>query len=138
MDLGERPEEKRTQTDGLVVEDKAVQTEAEIGSKENPFLLDDICDNHEAVSDNEDEDDADSPEAVDDDKFFFGTAFEKVEEFDGHLDDSNPWHPDLDKPLFPSQIIGFQWMASRHEKGGGLVGDKVGCGKVISRSLSEI
>ena len=102
MDLGEQRGEKTTQTDGLVVEDKAVQTEAEIGSKENPFLLDDICDNHKAVSGDEDEDDTDSPEAVDDDKLFFGTAFEKVEEFDHHLDDSNPWHLDLDKPLFPS------------------------------------
>jgi SNF2 family DNA or RNA helicase len=138
MDLGESVEAP-TQTDVPVLADKAVQTDADMGTKDNPFLLDDddLFNPHGAVSDEDEEDitEADPP-AVDDDKFFYGTAFEKVEEFDHHLDESNPWHPDLSKPLFPSQIIGFRWMASRHVKGGGLVGDKVGCGKVIPWNLS--
>ena len=62
--------------------------------------------------------------------FVYGTAFEKVDEYDGYLDEKNPWHPDLAKPLFDSQIIGFRWMADRHRMGGGLICDKVGCGKV--------
>lgn len=131
--------EAATQTDSPVVADKAVQTDTDLGSKENPFLLDDDLYNpHDAVSDEEDADDmteTEPPRPANDDKFFFGTAFEKVEEFDHHLDDPNPWHPDLNRPLFPSQIIGFRWMASRHARGGGLVGDKVGCGKVLSQSL---
>jgi len=92
-------------------------------------------DTHGAISGDE-MDDVDEEEAsrVDDDKFFFGTAFEKVEEFDHYLDQPNPWHPDLSKPLFDSQIIGFRWMVSRHPKGGGLIGDKVGCGKAFSMS----
>lgn len=113
------------------VDDKAVQTEADLGTKANPLSVDDdddSLDDHGAIS--EDEDTEPEPPVPDDDKFFFGTAFEKLEEFDHHLDEPNPWHYDLNKPLFPSQIIGFRWMASRHSKGGGLVGDKVGCGKV--------
>lgn len=121
-----------TQTDESTVDDKSVQTEAELGTKENPLSIDnddDVLDDHGAISDDEE---MESESAVpDDDKFFFGTAFEKVEEFDHHLDDPNPWHEDLQKPLFPSQIIGFRWMATRHLKGGGLVGDKVGYGKVL-------
>jgi hypothetical protein len=73
-------------------------------------------------------------DASEEDKFFFGTAFEKVAEFDHHLDDPNPWHPDSLKPLFPSQIIGFRWMMSRHRHGRGLIGDKVGYGKVLSQT----
>jgi len=96
-------------------------------------LDDEELDPHDAVSEDEDlaPDIVEAPNPIDDDKYFFGTAFEKVEEFDNHLDDPNPWHPELKKPLFHSQIIGFRWMASRHSKGGGLIGDKVGCGKVI-------
>lgn len=30
----------------------------------------------------------------------FGSAF--VEQYENHLDEPNPWHPDLRKPLFPS------------------------------------
>ena len=140
MNFGDESAETFTQTDSLIVADKAIQTEAFLGSKENPLLLEeeDIYDPHDAVSDEEENDDTsktDSRPAPDEDKFFFGTAFEKVEEFDHHLNDLNPWHPDLNKPLFPSQIIGFRWMASRHAKGGGLIGDKVGCGKVLFQSL---
>ena len=68
------------------------------------------------------------------DNFIFGTEFEKVGEYDHYLDEKNPWHEDLVKPLFDAQIIGFRWMADQHEKGGGLVGDKVGCGKVLPPS----
>lgn len=140
MKFGGESAEKFTRTDSLVIADKAVQTEAFLGSKENPLSLEDedIYNPHDAVSDEDEDDDTsqtDSRCIPDEDKFFFGTAFEKVEEFDHHLDDPNPWHPDLNKSLFPSQIIGFRWMASRHAKGGGLIGDKVGCGKVLSQSL---
>ena len=62
--------------------------------------------------------------------FEFGSAFEKVAEFEKYLDDPNPWDPDFAVKLFPCQIIGFRWMCSRHSKGGGLVADKVGLGKV--------
>jgi SNF2 family DNA or RNA helicase len=121
-----------TQTDEPMVDDKSVQTEADLGTKENPLSIDnddDALDDHGAISG--DEEMEPEPTVPDDDKFFFGTAFEKVEEFNHHLDDMNPWHEDLQKPLFPSQIIGFRWMATRHLKGGGLVGDKVGYGKVL-------
>jgi hypothetical protein len=103
------------------------------GSKENPWSIEDDLDlNHGAVSEDElgDGEAAELPQTLEDDSFFFGTVFEKVDEFDHHLNDENPWHPDLTKSLFPSQIIGFRWMLSRHGKGGGLIGDKVGCGKV--------
>ena len=140
MDLGKGYAEASTQTDDHIIADKAVQTDADLGSKENPLLLDDneIYNPHDAVSDEEEDNDTaeiDPLCAADDDRIFYGTAFEKVEEFDHHLDDLNPWHPDLNKPLFPSQIIGFRWMASRHAKGRGLIRDKVGCGKVLSPSL---
>ena len=105
------------------------------GTQANPFILDDEdLDPHGAISNDEDV----APEPVeplnpiDDDKYFFGTTFEKTDEFDHHIDEPNPWHSDLKRPLFDSQIIRFRWMASRHSKGGGLVGDKVGCGKVIA------
>lgn len=62
--------------------------------------------------------------------FEFGSAFEKVAEFEKYLDGPNPWDPDFAVKLFPCQIIGFRWMCSRHSKGGGLVADKVGLGKV--------
>jgi hypothetical protein len=68
------------------------------------------------------------------DNFIFGTEFEKVVDYDHYLDEKNPWHEDLVKPLFDAQIIGFHWMIDQHEKGGGLVGDKVGCGKVLPPS----
>jgi len=64
-----------------------------------------------------------------------GSAFEKVDKYGRHLDDPNPWHPHLRKPLFPSQIICFRWMIDRHKEGGGIVGDKVGVGKVIPYHL---
>jgi SNF2 family DNA or RNA helicase len=106
-----------------------------LGTKEDPLQLDDdeLFDNHNAISEDEESEDETqaAATAVEEDKFFFGSVFEKVEEFDQHLDDPNPWHPHLARPLFPAQIIGFRWMASRHAKGGGLIGDKVGCGKVL-------
>jgi hypothetical protein len=59
-----------------------------------------------------------------------GEAFDKSQEFDRYLNDPNPWHPDLRRKLFQAQVIGFRWMADRHTKGGGLIFDAVGCGKV--------
>ena len=105
-----------------------------LGTKEDPVSLDDDdrIDNHQAISDDEMEDTAlAEPTVHEEDKFFFGSVFEKVEEYDHHLDEPNPWHPDLAKALFHSQIIGFRWMTGRHSKGGGLIGDKVGCGKIL-------
>lgn len=143
MKIGEQSEEPQIS--------KAVQTEPvleevprpeppfpgpngfEGGTLANPFTVEDEdLDPHDAISDDEDNapELVEPPNPIDDDKYFFGTAFEKADEFDNHLDDPNPWHPDLKRPLFDSQIIGFRWMASRHSKGGGLIGDKVGCGKV--------
>jgi hypothetical protein len=107
------------------------------GTKENPLNIDDDeeFNPHRAVSDDEPFDTEKSAlQPSEEDKFFFGSIFAKVEEFDRHLDDRNPFHPDLAKPLFPSQIIGFRWMLSRHGRGGGLIGDKVGCGKVLSQA----
>jgi SNF2 family DNA or RNA helicase len=107
-----------------------------LGTKDDPLPIDDDepVDNHDAIS--EDEGTEVEQESVattaEEDKFFFGSVFEKVEDFDQHLNDQNPWHPHLARPLFPAQVIGFRWMASRHAKGGGLIGDKVGCGKVLS------
>jgi hypothetical protein len=67
--------------------------------------------------------------------FSYGTAFEKLE-YESYIDKPNPWHADLRKPLFPAQVIGFRWMFERHGKGGGVVADKVGIGKVsISASV---
>ena len=60
----------------------------------------------------------------------FGSGFDKAEDYDRYLDERNPWHDDLQKPLRPSQIIGFHWMRDRHKHGGGLVADKVWTGKV--------
>jgi hypothetical protein len=57
-------------------------------------------------------------------------VFDKSTEYDHWLDECNPWHPDLHRRLFPSQVIGFRWMCDRHNQGGGLVADVVGCGKV--------
>jgi SNF2 family DNA or RNA helicase len=57
-------------------------------------------------------------------------VFDKSKEYDKWLDEPNPWHPDLHRRLFPSQVIGFRWMCDRHLQGGGLVADVVGCGKV--------
>lgn len=61
----------------------------------------------------------------------YGTAFEKLE-YEPCIDETNPWHPDLRRPLFPSQVIGDRWMRDRHLKHGGLVQDRVGLGKVYS------
>jgi hypothetical protein len=143
------------QTDDPDVAHKAVQTAPESdvispgadeernerrpdrGTKENPLNIDDDeeFNPHGAVSDDEPFNTEKSAlQPSEEDKFFFGSVFEKVEEFDRHLDDPNPFHPDLVKPLFPSQIIGFRWMLSRHGRGGGLIGDKVGCGKVLSQA----
>ena len=78
-----------------------------------------IFSNHGAISDEDEEDGMEMcPPVSEEDKYFFGTMFEKVEEFDHHLDEPNSWHMDLEKPPFPSQIIGFRWMASRHAQGG--------------------
>ena len=60
----------------------------------------------------------------------FGSEFEKLDAYESYLDEPNPWHSDLRRPLFPAQIIGFRWMNDRHPLGGGLIADKVGCGKV--------
>jgi SNF2 family DNA or RNA helicase len=57
-------------------------------------------------------------------------VFDKSKEYDKWLNKPNPWHPDLHRRLFPSQVIGFRWMCDRHLEGGGLVADVVGCGKV--------
>jgi hypothetical protein len=65
-------------------------------------------------------------------------------EYERHLDGesdgaaTNPWHPDLVRPLFPSQLIGFRWMLDRHGEGGGIVADKVGCGKVRTQSNADM
>jgi len=61
----------------------------------------------------------------------YGTAFEKVEEYAHFLKDGNPWHPDIKRDLYPTQIIGFRWIMDRHHVGGGLIADKVGTGKVL-------
>ena len=62
----------------------------------------------------------------------FGTEFKKVAQYDHCLDEGdNPWNIALHRPLYPSQVIGFRWMLDRHRHGGGLVADKVGCGKVV-------
>jgi len=145
LKIGERSNEQQTfckavQTEPILEEPPQPES-LRCGSQENPFILgDEDLDPHDAIS--EDEDIAlepiESPNPIDDDKYFLGTAFEKVDQFDHYLDDPNPWHPDLKRPLFNSQVIGFRWMASRHSKGGGLVGDKVGCGKVISPSLTTV
>ena len=103
------------------------------GIEDSSLITDDSDDEEQgkdAVSDDEEE-----KEDKEADNFVFGTAFEKVEEYDRFLDHENPWHRDLHRPLFPSQIIGYRWMIDRHSKGGGLVGDKVGCGKVYSLVL---
>jgi len=57
-------------------------------------------------------------------------VFDKAIEYDHWLGEPNPWHADLHRRLFPSQVIGFRWMCDRHNQGGGLVADVVGCGKV--------
>jgi len=85
-------------------------------------------DNSDGISDDED---APPPPSED---LQYRSAFEKAEQYDKHLDDPNPWHPDLRRPLFSSQVIGFRWMADRHSKGGIIVADKVGIGKVRSPS----
>jgi len=61
----------------------------------------------------------------------YGTVFEKVEEYVHFLKDGNPWHPDIKRDLYPTQIIGFHWMMDHHRVGGGLIADKVGTGKVL-------
>lgn len=101
-------------------------------------MNDEDLDPHDAISDDEDIalEPIEPPNPIYDDKYFFGTAFEKVDEFDNCFDDPNPWHPDLKRPLFDSQIIRFQWMASRHSQGGGLIEAKVGCGKATSPFLT--
>ena len=60
----------------------------------------------------------------------FGNEFEKADEYDSYLNEPNPWSDSLQKPLRPSQVIGFHWMLDRHKYGGGLIADKVGTGKV--------
>jgi hypothetical protein len=95
------------------------------GTELSPIVIPDDDDGLSIISVSDDGEDK-----VTDEDLLCDSAFEKVEEFAHHLEERNPWHPDLSKKLFPSQIIGFRWMASRHPKGGGLVGDKVGCGKV--------
>lgn len=66
-----------------------------------------------------------------------GSGFDKSQDYDGCLDEPNPWHGDLQKTLRPSQIIGFRWMLDRHSHGGGLVADKVGTGKVCTPRKRE-
>jgi len=61
-----------------------------------------------------------------------------ADEYDKYLDEINPWHSDLRRPLFPSRIISFRWMTDRHGKGGGIVAVKVGIGKVRSPVLELI
>ena len=71
---------------------------------------------------------------VEDNRLLIGNEFEKLE-YDPRLDDANPWHVDLKKPLLPAQVIGFHLLCERHGHGGALVADRVGCGKVSSRSV---
>jgi hypothetical protein len=109
------------------------------GSKNNPLTLnDEVTPGGISEDELDDLDRAAEVQTLEEDRFFFGTVFEKVEDFDHHIDDRNPWHPDLIKHLFPSQIIGFRWMLSRHSKGGGLIGDKVGGGKVLSQCQLQL
>ena len=69
----------------------------------------------------------------------YGSAFSKADEYDKYyLDEINPWHSDLRRPLFPSRIISFGWMTDRHGKGRGIVAVKVGIGKVSSPALELI
>jgi hypothetical protein len=88
-------------------------------------------DNIITISSDDEEPTALEPEEIAEDKLEYGTAFEKIEDYDRYLDEPNPWHPHLKRELFPAQIIGFRWMADRHNKGGAIIGDKVGCGKVF-------
>jgi SNF2 family DNA or RNA helicase len=104
------------------------------GTKAVPYMVDEDDEVINLSGDEESPLERQAGEEVDE-ELEYGTAFEKVEEYDHYIGTiekpvSNPWHPDLKKKLFPSQIIGFRWMADRHAKGGGIVGDKVGCGKV--------
>ena len=74
---------------------------------EFPLLIeDDEFDNQGAVSDNETLDT--SVPAVDE-SFVYGTACEKVDEYDGYLDEQNPWHPDLAKPLLVRSLDFIGW-----------------------------
>lgn len=84
------------------------------------------CDDESGISDDDPQDDV--PKL--DEDIEYGSAYEKTEEYDRYLNDPNPWHEDLSRPLFPSQVISFRWMCDRHLKGGGIVADKVGTGKV--------
>jgi hypothetical protein len=100
-------------------------------SKNDPIEIKD----EEEINMSEDEEEEctqKTPGVEAEEQFLFGTEMEKKEEYDHYLDDPNPWHNDLKKKLFPAQIIGFRWMADRHFKGGGIVGDCVGCGKVTT------
>jgi len=119
------------------------------GTSQNPFWIisDESSDEEELEMQNDDEEDEidvdegftsglnevqqqEQPIDLTQEDIVFGTEFEKVDSYDHYLDEPNPWHPDLARPLFPAQIIGFRWMVDRHAVGGGLVADKVGCGKV--------
>ena len=85
---------KEIQTEPIVEESKGSGSNVfEGGTQEHPVMLDDEeLDPHETVSDDEDltADPVESLNLIEDDKYFFGTVFEKVEEFDHHLDDPNP------------------------------------------------
>ena len=81
------------------------------------------------------EEDLPDPEKLLDELLGDSTAFEKLQDYGKFLSEENPWHPSLQRKLFPSQIIGYHWMLDRHKAGGGLVADKVGCGKVCFLSL---
>jgi len=64
------------------------------------------------------------------DDLMVGNLFEKTDAYEKFLDDTNPPSTALRKVLRPSQVIGSRWMLDQHMKGGGLVKDKVGTGKV--------
>lgn len=76
--------------------------------------------------------DLNSAVEVDDpaDDLMVGNLFEKTDEYEKFLDGPNPPSTALRRPLRASQVIGSRWMLDRHTKGGGLVKDKVGTGKV--------
>jgi len=115
-----QPEESGPKCDYSLREDRA-----------NPINLDDF--DEDDGKQNQEGTSEDEPLDLDKENFVFGTEFGKVAEYGHCLDNCvNPWNIGLRRPLYPSQIIGFNWMLDRHSHGGGLVADKVGCGKVVS------
>lgn len=101
--------------------------ELDSDSEEESDGLDDVDKELQAGTEGDDDDDDDSEANR---LIMFGRGFDKAQEYDHYLDEPNPWHEDLKKPLRTSQIIGFRWMLDRHVHGCGLVANIVGIGKV--------